>query len=212
MITKKALLIVDIQNDFCQGGSLEVPKSEEVIPLANQLQAYFKFIFATQDWHPKDHQSFASNQLGHSVGDVITLKNGIQQTLWPNHCVQGSKGAEFHPLLNTEAIQRIFKKGTNSEIDSYSAFYDNAHEHSTGLGDYLIKQQITDLYLIGLATDYCVKYSALDAIRLGFNVWVIEDACRGVDLQPGDVSKALAQMRAAGVKIINSKDIASSNQ
>ena len=203
---KKALIMVDLQNDFCPGGALAVSGGDEVIPLANQLQNLFDLVVATQDWHPSDHLSFASNQAGKKVGDTVLVK-GIEQILWPAHCVQYSQGAEFHSGLNLEGIHRVIQKGTDKVIDSYSAFYDNAHLKSTGLTEYLQNEKITDVYIMGLATDYCVKFSAIDATRLGFNVFLIKDACRGVELSPGDIDRALAEMRAAGVKIIESNEV-----
>ncbi|HTM63232.1 MAG TPA: bifunctional nicotinamidase/pyrazinamidase [Gammaproteobacteria bacterium] len=206
----KVLILVDLQNDFCEGGALEVPGGSEVIPLANKLQSYFELIIATQDWHPSNHTSFASNHPGHGIGDVVRTDK-ILQILWPDHCVQNTKGAEFHPELETKQIVKIFHKGVNAEIDSYSAFYDNEHLRATGLGDYLKQQGVTDVYILGLATDYCVKYSALDAVGLGFNVYVITDVCRGVDLAPGDIDAAINQMRASGVHIIQSEDVIKSS-
>jgi len=205
-INKKALILIDLQNDFCKGGSLAVPDGDLVIPIANQLQNYFDIIVATQDWHPHDHASFAVNHNGLQAGDVITLQ-GVQQVLWPAHCIQDTKGAEFHPDLNVHKVNKIFHKGTDKNIDSYSAFFDNAHLRATGLGDYLKDHHVQEVYIMGLATDYCVKYSALDAKALGFNVSVIEDACRGVELNEGDIAKALNEMRAAGIKLILTKDI-----
>lgn len=216
MIRRKALLMVDLQNDFCPGGNLAVPHGDEIIPLANSLQAlklcYFDLVIATQDWHPANHSSFASNHPGHSIGEVVLLDNHLLQVLWPTHCVQGSKGAAFHPELDLKNINRIFQKGTDPNIDSYSAFYDNAHQRATGLGEYLHHQHINDVYVMGLATDYCVKYSALDAIQLGFHVSVIEDGCKGVELHPGDIAEAYSEMSRAGVQVISSKKILSSNQ
>lgn len=203
---KKALILVDLQNDFCPGGNLAVSGGHEVIPLANALQPHFELIIATQDWHPHDHMSFAINHPGVGVGDVIEV-DGLQQVMWPAHCVQGSQGAEFHSELNTTRITKIFHKGIDQKIDSYSAFFDNAHLRSTGLGDYLQEQQVDEVYICGLATDYCVKYSALDAVKLGFTVNVIQDACRAVELKTGDADKAYADMRDAGVKLIMSEAI-----
>jgi nicotinamidase/pyrazinamidase len=150
--------------------------------------------------------SFASNHPGQEIGDIITV-NGMEQIMWPNHCIQDSPGAEFHPDLNIDKITTVFHKGIDKVIDSYSAFFDNAHLRSTGLGDYLKANEVQDIYLLGLATDYCVKYSALDARQLGFNVYVIVDACRGVELKQGDVTKTLLEMQAAGVILVNSDDI-----
>lgn len=198
-----ALIMVDLQNDFCEGGALEVSGGSSVIPLANQLQPYFRLVVATQDWHPADHTSFASNHPGHGISDAIRIGH-VLQILWPDHCIQGGHGAEFYPDLNISRVDKIIHKGTDSSIDSYSAFFDNEHLRSTGLGDYLHEHNIHDVYILGLATDYCVKYSALDAKQLGFNVYVIEDACRGVDLAEGDVVSALDEMRASGIHVITS--------
>lgn len=211
MSEKKALLIVDLQNDFCEGGSLAVPEAASVIPIANQLQRYFEVVVATQDWHPSDHMSFASNHAGGKIGEEININN-LSQVLWPDHCVQHSKGAEFHPQFDTHRIDKIILKGIDKNIDSYSAFFDNAHLRSTGLGDYLRDQKVSEVYIIGLATDYCVKYSTLDAIHLGFNTYVIADGCRGVDLKPGDVDNAYQEMQSAGAKILHSKDIISKSE
>ena len=205
---KKALILVDLQNDFCQGGNLAVPEGDAVVPLANQLQAHFDVVVATKDWHPKDHASFASNHPGYNIGDVVMLKD-ISQILWPDHCVQETRGAEFHPQLDISHIQKIFFKGSDKTIDSYSAFFDNAHLRATGLADYLRAQGVNEVYIIGLATDYCVKYSCLDAVQLGFDVYVIQDACRGVELKPGDVANALRDMQDARVKMVNTKEIVS---
>lgn len=208
---KSALIMVDLQNDFCLGGSLAVPEGDAVIPAANALAPHFDVVIATLDWHPHDHVSFASNHPGHGVGDVI-LVDGIPQILWPNHCEQGSNGAALHADLLLPPIDHYVHKGVDSNIDSYSAFFDNEHLRSTGLSDYLQANGITSVYLLGLATDYCVKYSALDARNLGFEVFVIVDACRGVELNPGDVESAYQEMQAVGVKLLYSQDILATNQ
>lgn len=200
MRTKNALIMVDLQNDFCQGGNLAVPGSEEIIPHANRLQEHFDLVIATQDWHPSNHTSFARNHPKYKVGDVVSL-GSMQQILWPVHCIQESFGANFHPQLNINKVAKVFHKGVDSQIDSYSAFFDNAHLRSTGLKEYLHNLGVENVYIMGLATDYCVKYSTLDAIYLGFNVYVIADACRGVDLKSGDVDQAFEDMRRAGVEI-----------
>lgn len=209
MGTKTALIMVDLQNDFCPGGRLSVPDGDAVIPLANQLQQHFDLIIATKDWHPQDHVSFASNHPGKREGDVLII-NGIEQILWPDHCVQNTKGAEFHPGLDTSKINKIFLKGTDKNIDSYSTFFDNAHLRNTGLAAYLREQQINDIYIMGLATDYCVKYSCHDAVKLGFNTHIIVDACRGIELHEGDIAAALDEMRGEGVKISYSPDVSGS--
>lgn len=208
MKAKKALILVDLQNDFCQGGQLAVSGGDEVVHLANDLQPFFDLVVATQDWHPADHLSFAISHQGASVGDIREVE-GLAQVLWPAHCIQDSHGAKFHPALKTQAIDKIIYKGIDQKIDSYSAFFDNAHRRSTGLGDYLRQEGIQEVYILGLATDYCVKFSVLDAIRLGFKVFLVKDACRGVELNSGDISRALEEMHAAGATMIDSSDIRS---
>jgi nicotinamidase/pyrazinamidase len=203
---KKALVLVDLQNDFIPGGSLAVRDGDAVIPIANSVQKKFGLVVATQDWHPPNHGSFASNHRGKHPGDMIQL-GGLPQVLWPDHCVQGSRGARFHPVLNRSQVTKVFRKGTDPTIDSYSTFFDNAHRKSTGLGDYLREEKVTDVYLLGLATDYCVKYSALDAVSLGFKTHVVIDGCRGVELNGGDTQAAIDAMREAGVEIITSADL-----
>ncbi len=203
MSKKSALVIVDLQNDFCVGGALAAADTDAIIPVINQLQAHFDLVVATQDWHPADHTSFASNHPGHRVGEVIKL-GLLDQILWPDHCVQGTHGADFHADLNTHTIDKIFHKGIDRNIDSYSAYFDNAHLRATGLGDYLRKAGVTDVYVVGLVTDYCVKYTALDAKHEGFHVHVILDGCRGVELNQGDVAAALVEMKKNGVEIIDS--------
>jgi nicotinamidase/pyrazinamidase len=204
--TTRALILVDIQNDFIPGGALAVPEGDRVVPVANEVQKKFELVVSTQDWHPRDHGSFAANHPGKKPGKVIEL-NGLRQILWPVHCVQQTRGAEFAPGLDVSRVARIFQKGTDPAIDSYSGFFDNGHRKSTGLGDWLRARGAGDVYVCGLATDYCVKFTALDARQLGFNVWLIEDACRGVNLKPGDSAEAIAEMRRAGVSVIGSEDI-----
>lgn len=210
-MTKAALILVDIQNDFCEGGALEVAGGSTIIPLTNRLQQQFELVIATQDWHPQDHTSFASNHPGHGISDVVRTDK-ILQILWPDHCIQGTRGAEFHPDLDVSRVSKIFHKGIDSSIDSYSAFFDNEHLRATGLGDYLREHGVEDVYILGLATDYCVKYSALDARQLGFNTYVIEDACRGVDLAEGDVMRSLDEMRTAGIHVMTSGAILKPNE
>jgi nicotinamidase/pyrazinamidase len=195
-----ALLLIDIQNDFLPTGALPVPEGDRIVSIANALMAKFQHIIATQDWHPADHGSFAANHAGKKPGDVITL-NGLPQILWPTHCVQNTAGADFASALDRTRITQIIQKGTDPAIDSYSGFFDNGHRKSTPLHDYLRAQKIAHLHILGLATDYCVKFTALDARRLGYTVTLVEDACRGVNLQPTDVANALAEMKAAGVEI-----------
>ena len=202
----KALILVDLQNDFCPGGALAVPEGDQVIAIANRMQKHFDLVLATQDWHPANHGSFAQNHEGKKPGDVIDL-NGLQQTLWPVHCVQDSPGAELVDALDKEKIAKIFQKGTNPEVDSYSGFYDNGHHHATGLTEFLREKEILDVYILGLATDYCVRFTALDARRDGFSAYVIEDGCRGVNLGPDDVLEAIDEMRRGGVAILQSGQI-----
>lgn len=202
----KALILVDIQNDFLPGGALPVPRGDEVVPVANGLMPHFELVVATQDWHPADHGSFASRHAGRKVGDLVEL-NGLPQVLWPDHCVQKTPGAEFASGLDAAGIDRVVQKGTDAGIDSYSGLYDNGHRQSTGLAEFLRTAGVTDLYVMGLATDYCVKFTALDARAEGFNVTLIADGCRGVELKPGDIWRALDEMKSAGVKTIASDKI-----
>jgi nicotinamidase/pyrazinamidase len=200
------LIIVDLQNDFLPGGALPVPHGDEVIPLANELQRKFELVLATKDWHPPDHGSFAANHPGKKPGDRIVL-DGIEQILWPVHCVQNTRGAEFALSFETSRVAHIFHKGIDPKIDSYSTFFDNAHRRHTGLADYLKKRSIKDIYLMGLALDYCVKYSALDARQLGLNTYVIVDGCRGIELESGDISRALNEMKRVGAVLLKSTEL-----
>jgi len=193
-----ALILVDIQNDFVPGGALPVAEGDKIVPIVNKLQSQFKLIVATQDWHPANHGSFAANHPGKQPGDRITL-NGLEQILWPAHCVQNTPGAAFVAGLDTSRIERVFQKGTDPGIDSYSGFFDNGHRKATGLGEFLRERKVTDLYVAGLATDYCVKFTALDAMGLGFKTHLFQDACRGVNVKPDDVRQAVAEMKKAGV-------------
>jgi len=202
----KALLLVDLQNDFLPGGALAVTCGDEVIEIANRLQSKFELVVASQDWHPADHASFAANHPGKRPGDEISL-DGRRQVLWPVHCVQNSPGAELAPGLEKRLIRKTFAKGVDRHIDSYSAFFDNGHLRSTGLGEYLREQGVDEVYVLGLATDYCVKATALDAVELGYRTWLIEDACRGVNLRSGDVERAIDEMRAAGVRVVRAGEV-----
>lgn len=202
----KALILVDLQNDFLPGGALAVPDGDAVIPVANQLQALFPLVVATQDWHPANHGSFAANHPGKRVFEQIDL-HGLPQTLWPVHCVQGTSGAALAAALRCDRIAKVFPKGTDADIDSYSGFFDNGHRRSTGLAEWLRSQGVTEVYVCGLATDYCVKLTAMDAVRDGFKVHLIEDACRGVNLRPGDVATAIVEMKRAGVDILQSAQL-----
>jgi nicotinamidase/pyrazinamidase len=195
-----ALILVDIQNDFCPGGALAVRDGDAVVPVANTLAKKFELVVATQDFHPAGHLSFAVNHPGKREYERIDL-DGLEQVLWPPHCVQGTDGCALHPALEQARIHKVFQKGTDARIDSYSGFYDNGHRRATGLSDYLHEQGVDRVWVLGLATDYCVKWTALDARKLGFEVHLVEDGCRGVALQPEDVPNALSAMHAAGVII-----------
>jgi nicotinamidase/pyrazinamidase len=200
----RSLIIVDIQNDFVSGGSLEVPGGEQIIPLVNDLSKEFDLVLATQDWHPQSHKSFASNHDDKKPFDTIML-GGLRQVLWPDHCVQGTSGAEFHHLLSTRAVEAIFRKGINPEIDSYSGFYDNGHKKTTGLAGYLKERGVESVYVCGLAGDYCVNYTVKDALAEGFKTFLISDATRSII--PSDFEKAKNEIRALGGAIITSDDI-----
>lgn len=200
----KALLIIDIQNDFVAGGSLAVPGGAEIVPLINELQARFDLVVATQDWHPATHKSFASNNIGKQIFEHTNLQ-GLDQVMWPDHCVQGSYGAELVKELNPNKIEAIFRKGTDAEIDSYSGFYDNGHRKSTALAEYLRGKQIDEVYVVGLAADYCVYFTAKDAIKEGFTTYIVEDAVRAITVQSFDMAKA--DFSTMGGKIILSAAI-----
>ncbi len=199
----RALIWVDLQNDFLPGGALAVPQGDEVIPVANRVAARFDLIVATQDWHPQNHASFASNHPGKKIGESIDL-GGLSQVLWPDHCVENTRGAELAPGLEVGRITRVFQKGTDPEIDSYSGFYDNGHRKSTGLAEWLRSRGVEELWLLGLATDYCVRATALDAQQEGFRMALVEEGCRGVDLNVGDSKAAIEEMRGKGIRIVGS--------
>lgn len=196
-----ALIIIDIQNDFVAGGTLEVPNGEQIVPLVNQLAEAFDLVVATQDWHPPTHKSFASNHAAKKPFEKVTL-GGLEQVLWPDHCMQGTSGAEFHPQLQMHRVEAIFRKGMDPEIDSYSGFYDNGRQKTTGLAGYLKERKVETVYVCGLAGDYCVFYTALDALKEGFETIVIEDATRAID--PGGFEKAKNDIRKTGGKILDS--------
>ncbi|GAB6166893.1 bifunctional nicotinamidase/pyrazinamidase [Thermostilla marina] len=202
----RALILVDIQNDFCPGGALPVPEGDQIVPLVNRLIPCFDLVAATQDWHPADHGSFFTQHPGKKPGDVVEL-GGLSQILWPPHCIQHTKGAEFHPALDTQPIARVFQKGIDREIDSYSGFFDNGRRRATGLEAFLREREVEEVYVCGLATDYCVKFTALDAAELGWKTFVIADASRGVDLHPGDADAAIDEMRTRGISIVRAWDI-----
>lgn len=202
----RALILVDIQNDFMPDGALPVPDGYEVVPVANKLAKRFGLVVATQDWHPEDHGSFASNNEGMSPGDVGQLA-GLEQIMWPDHCVQTTAGARFVPSLDPRPIEAVVRKGTDPTIDSYSGFYDNGHRKSTGLAGYLRERGVVTVYIAGVATDYCVKWTALDARREGFEAYVVEDGCRGVEMNEGDVQSAYEEMRDAAVRVVSSNEV-----
>jgi nicotinamidase/pyrazinamidase len=201
-----ALVVIDVQNDFCPGGALAVAEGDRVVPVINRLAGGFHDVLLTQDWHPPGHVSFASSHPGRKPYETITLPYG-PQVLWPDHCIPGTRGAEFHPDLDTRAAALIVRKGHDPAVDSYSALYENDHRTSTGLSGYLRARGLTRLFLTGLAADFCVLYSALDARREGFDVHVIEDAVRGIDLE-GSLARAWQSMDAAGVRRLRADDLA----
>ncbi len=201
-----ALIIVDIQNDFLPGGALAVTDGDKIIPVANQIQSLFEVVFMTQDFHPEDHESFAANHQGKSIGEVIDL-HGLDQVLWPVHCVQGTTGTDFSSELELRDSVRVVKKGMNPAVDSYSGFFDNGQKEDTGLNEQLKELGVKSVFVLGLALDYCVKFTALDAKRLGFDTFLISDATRAVNLSPDDGEKALVEMEESGIHIIRSEDL-----
>ncbi len=206
MSNSDALLLVDLQNDFCPGGALAVPEGDQVISVANRLLDRFDLAIATQDWHPFDHSSFALSHPGHEVGELIDL-DGYAQVLWPIHCVQNSPGADFHPSFDIHRIGKIFHKGTDPAVDSYSGFFDNRRMRSTGLAEFLESQGVGGIVVLGLATDYCVKFSVLDALELGFVVRVVQEGCRGVELHRGDIDQAWQEMEEAGARWVTEEEL-----
>lgn len=206
LLSKTALLLVDLQNDFLPGGSLAVKEGNTILPVIDQLiQLPFALVVASKDWHPADHGSFASTH-EKNVGEIVNLK-GLSQVLWPVHCVQKTQGAEFSDQWNHQEIDKVFYKGTDRDIDSYSAFFDNGHQKATGLHAYLQENGIKELFIAGLTTDYCVKFSVLDALKLGYNVSVVVDACRPVNLHPDDELESLEEMSKNGATLLLSKEI-----
>jgi nicotinamidase/pyrazinamidase len=199
-MSKEALIVVDIQNDFLPGGALAVSQGDEIVPFVNELMGRFDLVVATQDWHPADHGSFAANHEGKKPGEMIDLY-GLPQIMWPVHCVQVSKGAEFVSTLNTSKFKKVFQKGTDATIDSYSGLFDNGKRKSTGLGEYLKAEGVEKVTVVGLAADYCVKFTALDAKEFGFEVVLPVAGTRAVNLQPNDFEKALKEMERAGVEV-----------
>lgn len=195
--------MVDIQNDFLPGGALAVKEGSKIIPLVNKLQSKFDLVVATQDWHPANHESFASNYPNGVIGDLVDL-HGLPQVLWPDHCIQNTWGAELADTLDLSSVQKVFRKGTEAAVDSYSGFFDNGKRKDTGLSTYLQSKDVEQLFIVGLATDYCVKFTALDAVNLGFVTTVIVDAVKAVNLHPEDQENAIETMRLAGIQIIKS--------
>lgn len=205
-MSRRALILVDLQNDFVEGGALAVADGSAVVGIANRLVPYFDLVIATQDWHPADHQSFASQHQGLSVGQQFVL-NGLPQTAWPDHCIQQTLGAELVERLNFDGIDHVVRKGMNRSVDSYSGFFDNGHLRSTGLSEVLREEQIDSIAVMGLATDYCVRFTALDAAKQGFKTALILDGCRGVELQSGDIAKAVAELVRTGIEITDSGSV-----
>lgn len=203
---RSALIIVDMQYDFLPGGALATAGGDEIIGIVNSLQSEFDLVVATQDWHPPGHGSFASAHPGHAVGEEVDLE-GLPQMLWPDHAVQYSHGAELSAELDQQRIARVFRKGLDPAVDSYSGFFDNGHRGDTGLQDYLEAHGVTEVFVVGLALDYCVKYTALDARRIGFESTVLVDATRAVNLQPGDAERTVRELKKAGVRIELSDDL-----
>jgi len=199
----RVLVVVDIQNDFLPGGALAVKEGSKIIPLVNKLQSKFDLVVATQDWHPANHESFASNCPNGVIGDLVDL-HGLPQVLWPDHCIQNTWGAELADTLDLSSVQKVFRKGTEAAVDSYSGFFDNGKRKDTGLSTYLQSKDVEQLFIVGLATDYCVKFTALDAVNLGFVTTVIVDAVKAVNLHPEDQENAIETMRLAGIQIIKS--------
>lgn len=200
----KALIIVDVQNDFVPGGALAVAGGDQIVPVINELMDRYDLVVATQDWHPEGHGSFAPAD--EDIGTVVNLQ-GLEQVLWPEHCVQGNPGAEFVTGLNTEKFTAVFQKGTDPGIDSYSGLFDNGKMKATGLDQYLRDKGVAEVHVVGLATDYCVKFTAFDLLEMGLDTVLVEDACRGVDLSPGDVDRAIQEMKASGIRVLNSTEL-----
>lgn len=205
MREKTALVLIDFQNDFCPGGALEVPEGDTIAPVLNRLAGRFQNVVVTQDWHPEGHHSFASAHEGKQPFETIEMPYGTQ-VLWPDHCIQGSKGADFHPELHTRYGQLIIRKGFRKEIDSYSAFFENDHQTPTGLEGYLRERGIDQLYMAGLATDFCVKWSVVDACKRGFETKVVTDGIKGIDID-GSIDAAMREMREAGAGFVNADEV-----
>lgn len=202
----EALIIVDLQLDFLENGNLEVPNGDQIIPIVNQLMTQFDIIVATKDWHPANHVCFAANHPWRKPFQEIKIE-GYQQILWPMHCVQNTLGAEFPPQLNVKNIDKIIYKGTNPDIDSYSAFFDNHHQNQTELNSYLIENQIDKIYICGLAYDYCVKFTAIDGVELGYEIIIIEDACRSIHEDEISMNLLRSELESKRIRIINSNEL-----
>lgn len=202
----KALLLIDLQNDFLENGALAVSNASATIPVAQEMMKRFDLVVATQDWHPENHESFASQHKDHGLFDIIDL-HGLPQCLWPDHCVQGSFGAEFSTDIDLKQIDKIIQKGTVPSIDSYSGFADNGHRKETELHEYLQSKNVATLYIMGLATDYCVKFTVLDALAKGYTVRLVVDGCRGVNQSPNDSEAAILEMEQAGAILTISVDV-----
>ncbi len=200
-----ALLIIDVQNDFCSGGALAVPDGDQVVPVINSLTSHFSTVVATQDWHPQRHISFAASHAGKQPYETVPFME-TEQLLWPTHCVAGTRGAAFHPDLVTTSCSLILRKGLNPETDSYSAFYENDRTTETGLAGFFRSRKIRHIAMCGLATDYCVFFSVQDAVNLGFDVTLITDATKGVDVPEGSLKQSLATMEKSGVSMMNSAE------
>ena len=205
-LSRSLLLIVDIQNDFCPGGSLAVTGGDEIISVINSLSPLFPATVATKDWHPGGHVSFASSHKGKAVYDTVDV-SGKTQVLWPDHCVRATAGSDFHPALDTKSLNMVIHKGTRINLDSYSAFYDNDHISSTGLDGYIKALNIETVYVCGLALDYCVYFSAMDSVKLGFETVLIQDASRAVNVPDGNREQALNKMKTAGIRLIESTEL-----
>ena len=205
-MSRSALIIVDVQNDFCPDGALAVAEGDRIVPAINAIAPRFDVVVATRDWHPEDHVSFASSHEGREVGEMIS-SNGREQMLWPDHCVRGTSGAELHPALDVRPLDLILHKGTRTELDSYSGFLETDRETTTGLAGYLRDLAVERVSICGLATDYCVLFTAIDAVEAGFATRLVTDAVRGIDLPEGNLERAMARMREAGVTFVASQDI-----
>jgi nicotinamidase/pyrazinamidase len=203
---RRVLIVVDVQNDFCPGGALQIKDGDSIIPLINRIMDRFDLVVATQDWHPQNQVSFASNNPGKNIYDQINI-SGIAQTLWPDHCIQGTKGAEFHDDLDLSKFCLILRKGMNPLVDSYSAFIENDRNTETGLAGYLKALKVREIFICGLATDYCVYYSAMDSLRYGFRCNVIIDATRGVDVPEGSIGAVVSEMKNKGISVISSDEL-----